>query len=148
MKRIILSIAAVTMFVVSANAQISDSYKANVKKMLHLAGSEATFSASIKQMFIMFKQQQTNVPEEVWTEFEKEFTQTSMDELVEMLIPVYHNHLTEADVKKMIEFYETPVGKKFAEKTPLITQESMQVGQQWGLKLGQQFMEKLKAKGY
>lgn len=148
MKRIFLSISIVTMVVISANAQITDSYKANVKKMLHLAGTEATFGAAIKQMFVMFKQQSTNVPEEIWSEFEKEFTQASMDDLVNMLVPVYHNHLTEADLKKMIEFYETPVGKKYAEKTPLIMQESMQIGQQWGLKLGQQFQEKLKAKGY
>ena len=71
-----------------------------------------------------------------------------MDELADMLAPVYEKHMTENDLKKIIEFYQTPVGKKYAEKTPLITQESMQVGQQWGMRIGQKVMERLKEKGY
>ena len=48
----------------------------------------------------------------------------------------------------MIKFYETPIGKKFAQNTPLIMQESMQVGQQWGAKIFNDFETKMKAKGY
>ncbi|MEC8831971.1 MAG: DUF2059 domain-containing protein [Bacteroidota bacterium] len=48
----------------------------------------------------------------------------------------------------MIQFFETPVGKKYAASTPLILQESMQVGQQWGMKIGQDFQRKLQEKGY
>lgn len=116
--------------------------------MLSVAGTEETFKVAIKQMFGMFKQQKANVPETVWSEFEQEFSKTSMDELVNMLAPVYNEHMTEADLAKMIEFYETPVGKKYAEKTPLIMQASMQVGQEWGMKMGREFQEKLKEKGY
>jgi len=65
-----------------------------------------------------------------------------------MLVPVYQKHLSESDLKNVIAFYQSPAGKKFAEQTPIITTESMQVGQQWGLKIAQQFMEKIKAKGY
>ena len=116
--------------------------------MLEVAGTEATFKAGINQMFNIFKQQQTNVPDSVWTEFESEFLKTSLDELVEMLLPVYQKHLTRSDLEKVIEFFETPVGKKYAEKNPFITQESMQAGQQWGMKVGQRFQEKLREKGY
>ena len=97
---------------------------------------------------VMFKEQKSAVPDSVWTAFEVEFSKTSMDELVTMLVPVYQKHLTENDLQGMIEFYQTPVGKKYAQKTPLIMQESMQVGQQWGMKVGEAFDEKLRAKGY
>lgn len=148
MKRSIIPICIFITSIVSGFAQVDASYKASLKKMLNASGTEATFDAGIKQMIAMFKQQKSNVPENVWTEFEQEFSKTSMDELVEMLAPVYYNHLTADDLQKMIDFYETPVGKKYAEKTPFIMQESMQVGQQWGMKIGQQVMEKLKEKGY
>jgi hypothetical protein len=148
MKRIIVAFSILAMSIGSASAQINESYKATLKKMLAVAGTEQTFDIAIKQLFGMFKQQKTNVPENVWSEFEQEFAKTSIDELVNMLAPVYYNHMTETDLQKMIEFYETPVGKKYAEKTPLIMQESMQVGQEWGIKMGQQFQEKLKEKGY
>lgn len=129
-------------------AQTPATYKQSLKEMLELAGTEATFNVAIKQMFVMFKEQKSNVPSEVWESFESEFSNTSMDELVEMLVPVYQRHLTEADLQAMIAFYKTPVGKKYAEKTPLIMQESMQVGQQWGMRIGTLFQEKLKEKGY
>jgi hypothetical protein len=79
---------------------------------------------------------------------EKEFLKTSLDDLVDMLVPVYSKHLTLDDLQKIIDFYQTPAGKKYAEKTPLIMQESMQIGQQWGMKIGQKFQEKLQEKGY
>lgn len=140
----------VSILLISATAfgQITDSYKSTLKQMMKASGSEATFGVAIKQIVGMLKAQKTNVPDNIWTEFEAEFSKASMDELVDMLAPVYYKHLTEDDLKKMLDFYNTPVGKKYAEKTPLITQESMQVGQQWGMQMGSKFAEKLKEKGY
>jgi hypothetical protein len=71
-----------------------------------------------------------------------------MTDLVKMLVPVYKKHLTLADVEGLITFYKSPVGQKFAKKTPMITQESMQIGQQWGMVIGQKFADKMKEKGY
>ena len=51
-------------------------------------------------------------------------------------------------MEEMIKFYQTPVGQKYANSSPMIMQESMQIGQQWGMKLGQEFTKKLKEKGY
>ena len=129
-------------------AQTDAQYTASLKKMLALAGTEESFQVAIKQMIGMFKEEKSEVPDSVWIAFEEEFSKTSMDELVTMLVPVYQKHLTESDLQGMIEFYQTPVGKKYAQKTPLIMQESMQVGQQWGMKIGAAFDEKLRAKGY
>lgn len=147
MKKIFL-IAFITITASSAFAQDKTSYQNMVKKMLEANGSEGAFKAGIKQMFSMFREQKSNVPSEVWNSFEAEFEKTSMDDLSVMLAPVYEKHLTEADLKKIIEFYETPAGKKFATATPLIMQESMQVGQEWGMKIAQQVMKKLEEKGY
>src|SRR5687767_12722582 len=148
MKKTILSITILLISASSAFAQVDDKYKSTLKKMLEAGGSEASFKVVIKQMFDMLKQQNTNVPDSLWSDFEKEFSKTSMDELVDMLSPVYQKHMTITDLEVIIGFYQTPAGKKYAEKTPLIMQESMQVGQQWGMKIGQKFREKLQEKGY
>jgi uncharacterized protein len=129
-------------------AQDDASYKVTLKKMLIATGSEAGFQAGIKQMFAMFRQQKSSVPADVWSELEKEMQKTSIEELTTMLTPVYQKQFTEADLKKVIEFYETPVGKKYAAAVPVIMQESMQVGQEWGMKIGQQVMQKISEKGY
>jgi hypothetical protein len=56
--------------------------------------------------------------------------------------------LSEADLKEIIKFYESSVGKKLAQKTPVITQESMQAGQQWGQVIAGKVMKKMQEKGY
>jgi hypothetical protein len=139
------------LFTLSLNAgfgQADNQYKNTLKKMLEVAGTEATFQIAIKQMFGLFKQQYQNIPDNVWVDMEKDFSNTSVDELVDMLTPIYEKHITLSELNSLIEFYQTPVGKKYAEKSPLIMQESMQVGQQWGMKMGQKFKERMKEKGY
>jgi hypothetical protein len=143
----LLTVCALMLASASGVFSQTNDYQATLKKMFEVSGSQEAYKAAIMQMFTMFKQN-ANVPQEVWADMEKEFLATSMDELVKMLTPVYEKHLTQADLQKLIDFYRTPVGSKFAQKTPLIMQESMQVGQEWGMKIGQQFQEKLKAKGY
>ncbi len=129
-------------------AQTDTEFKAKLKNMFELSGSEEAYKTIIKQMIAMYKDQFSDVPEETWNDLEKEFLKTLLDDLVDMLVPVYSRHLTLDDLQKIIEFYQTPVGKKYAEKTPLIMQESMQIGQQWGMKIGQEFQNKLQEKGY
>lgn len=131
----------------SVFGQTDAEYKKTLKRMFEVSGSEAAYKAAITQMLGMFKQSQ-HVPPNVMAELEQEFLRTSLDELVDMLIPVYQKHMTRADLLQLIQFYETPVGVKFAQKTPLIMQESMQIGQTWGMKIGQEFEKRLKDKGY
>lgn len=128
--------------------QVNDDYSKTLKEMFKVSGSEESYQAAIKQMLVMFKQQKTNVDPKVWDECENEFSKTSINDLVDMLAPVYIKYMTLEDLKEMIKFYQTPVGLKFAKSTPLIMQESMQIGQQWGMKLGQEVTKKLQEKGY
>lgn len=123
-------------------------YTKTLKQMFEVSGSEGAYKTAIKQMFAMYKQQYSNVEAEVWNDLEKECTKTSLNDLANMLAPVYSKYMTIKDLKELIKFYKTPVGKKFAKSTPFIMKESMQVGQQWGMKIGQQFIKKLKEKGY
>jgi hypothetical protein len=129
-------------------SQQSSTYKQTLVKMMEVSGSAQTFKASIEGMVKIFKTQKPDVPQEVWTEFENTFVKSASLELVDLLLPVYQKHMTEADMKNLIIFYETPTGKRFAEKSPLIMQDSMQIGQEWGTKLGLELAERLKAKGY
>jgi hypothetical protein len=91
---------------------------------------------------------QPDVPAEFWTESVNEIKKNALNDLVKLLAPIYANHLNEDDLDGLIEFYLTPIGKKYAEKTPLITQESMIAGQQWGMTVGQKIADRLEEKGY
>ncbi|HEY3429296.1 MAG TPA: DUF2059 domain-containing protein [Cyclobacteriaceae bacterium] len=126
----------------------SKTYPATLKKYMEVSGSLGAFKSAITTMMGSFRNMNSSVPEEVWKEFEAEFQRTSVDDLVTMLTPVYEKHMTEAEMNEVIKFYSTPAGKKLAEKTPAIMEESMAVGQTWGQAVAQKVMAKLKEKGY
>lgn len=128
--------------------QDNNTYKVAFKKLMQVSGSAFAYKTMLDQMITMFKRQQLNIPNEFWEEFSTEVNKDSFNQLAEMILPIYQKQLTESDLLGIIAFYESPVGKKFAQKTPLITQESMIAGQEWGKQIGQKVMDKLKVKGY
>ncbi len=148
MRKLLLCLVLAFALLPAISAQSNDPYTKALKEMFVASGSEATYKAVIKQMMGMFKAQYTQVPAEVMNNLEQEFLKTSMDELAEKLVPVYKKHLTIDDVKGLTAFYQTPLGKKYANQSPAIMQESMTVGQQWGMTIGQSFAKKVKEKGY
>lgn len=148
MKRTLSILAFFMLFSFSSFAQNDKAYENTLSEMFQVSGSEETFKVAINQILAAYKGQYPQVSAEIWTEMEAEFQKASMDELVVMLAPAYQKHLTQKDLQELIKFYKTPIGTKFAKKTPLLTREAMQVGQQWGMKIGQDFAAKMKAKGY
>jgi len=134
------------LFIITVNAFSQASSKTeNIKKLLELTGS-AKLGVMIADNFIKnFKSNYKDVPDDFWIEFKKQF---SSDALINMLIPIYEKYYTDDDIKQLIAFYETPIGKKVISTMPLVVQESMQAGQIWGQKIGEKVVEDLKAKGY
>jgi len=120
-------------------------FRQDIRKLMVLTGAGDLGTQVMKQMIDMFKQTYVGVPDEFWDRF---LEQAGGDELVELVIPIYERHLTHEDVKGLIAFYESPLGRKLVSKQPLIMEESMLVGQEWGAKLGQDVMSKLQEEGY
>jgi len=121
-------------------------YKSTLQKLLNVSGSEASYKVAIDKMLGMLKQQKPGIPEEFWTEMNTEMKKSSITELIDLLLPVYQKHLSLNDLQQIIIFYETPAGKKFAEKTPFILSDSMEAGKEWGMKIGQRVIDKIKEK--
>lgn len=124
-----ISLLLVASFVVMAQTEPTD---ADIIKMQQLNGaSEAMFS----QIVMQFKSIKPGVTDEQWAAVKKDVFDVEVAELNKQLIPVYKKYFTQDEVKAVIAFYETPAGKKLAEKTPLIAVESMQSSQAWGMGL-------------
>lgn len=126
----------------------TDSLDLEILRMLELSGAEANYEVAMSQMFSMFKQQWTMVDSTTWNELEQEFDGAAISELNELLLPVYRKHLTLDEVRQLNAFYASPIGQTLTSKTPMIMQESMQVGQEWGIKIGQDFAKKMEDRGY
>ena len=148
MIKTIFSIAILLFASTTVFCQEDLAYSKTLKQMFTVSGAEGSYKAVINQFTTMFRQKYPDVDSQIWDDFEAEFSKASMDELAEMLVPTYKKYMTIDDLKELIRFYETPVGKKYAKNMPNIMQESMQVGQEWGMKIGQQLEAKMKEKGY
>lgn len=148
MPKLLLLIALFFCLSVSSIAQVDKNYNDTLKSLFEVSGTESTYQVAIQQMFGMYKEMYTEVDASTWDELELEFSKTSLNELTKMLAPVYKKYLSIDDLNEIIRFYNSPVGKKFAENTPLIMQESMQIGQEWGKKIGEEFLKKMEERGY
>lgn len=131
MKKIILAFAFVltTQFVSAQDA----AFKADVMKVIKMSGATAQMDVAKKQIMAM-------IPEAKQAEFSKDFD-GSMPALYDKLTVIYMKEYTHADVKEMIKFYESPVGKKIAEKAGIMFEQSMLAGQEWGAGLQELMMK-------
>jgi hypothetical protein len=47
-------------------------------------------------------------------------------QMLDATVPVYQRHLTRSDLRAMVDFYSSPVGRKILREQPSMVQESMQ----------------------
>ena len=89
------------------------------------------------------------IPDSVWQEIDKEFrSEFSSGKFGEILIPIYRKYFSGDEIKQMIQFYQSPVGKKFVDVAPQLVGEAMAAGEDRGKEIVKRIQEKLKQKGY
>lgn len=130
-----------------ATAQTSD-FEKDIEKLLSVNGSSAAYDLAFDQMVAQFKMMKTEAPDEVWKQVRSEVFDKEIAALTKQLIPIYKKHFTHEDIKGMIAFYESPLGKKLTDTTGKITTETMQMAQTWGIQLGGKINTFLQEKGY
>ena len=131
MKKIFITL----LLLISFNSLSSqDNYKSLLIDYMTAQGQFETFNATIDQMGSMMGVTINESDKE-------EFTKDVMGSLIDLLVPVYKKHFSEQDLKDAIEMYNTPIGKKISEKTPIIAQETMQASMQWGMELSQKMQK-------
>lgn len=71
----------------------------------------------------------------------------AIPEFVEATAQTYARHFSEEELQDVIDFYESPTGKKFQDLVPTILQESMAEGRALGENVQRRAVERLKAEG-
>ena len=139
-------IAISTCFVPLSSAQ--DGTKADMKdimRLMELSGSASMGGQMLDQLIGSFQQRLPDVPQDFWDAYRAEM---DMQELVGLIAPVYAKHFTADDVQALIEFYESPVGKKMVVTQPMILEESMAIGQSYSQSVTMKLLERLNAEGH
>lgn len=137
----LLVIAASVCFFVNVNAQTSKEVK--TKELLELMGATDSMKQMLPVVIEQVKAQYPNVSHSYWDKFKNKI---DTNELIDLIVPVYNKYYTEAEIDQLVQFYKTPIGQKVRKVTPQVSVESMQAGQQWGMKIAQEIVQELSTK--
>jgi len=144
----------VALFGFAAVAQAQAPSAAQLKlaqQVVEMQGSQRSFDGAIPSIFTQIYQQYVSqnpdLDKDISTilramlpEFDKR-----KDEITGILARVYAEKFTEAELKDILTFYESPAGKKFVAATADIGKDTMGRLQEWSGKLNQDIVNRLKA---
>jgi len=64
-------------------------------------------------------------------------------QLVDSMVEIYRRHFTHEEIRGLIAFYETPLGRKTIAAMPAVVGESMAAGQAWAERSQPQFQQEV-----
>ena len=127
MKKLVF--VAVMLLSVSLVAQDNADFKKETIEFIKLSGSSKAFEDAISQIGM-------NVPADKKDAYTKEANET-LGDLYSQLADIYMKEFTQEEIKTLVEFYNTDLGKKLASKQALMAQKGMMIGQTRGMQVGQ-----------
>jgi hypothetical protein len=85
------------------------------------------------------------VPEEIWAKLEATI---SLQEIIDLSVPIYMRHFNEEELAELIAFYKSSIGRKMIERMPMVMQEGTRVGAEWRDRKLAEAVVQLEAAGY
>ena len=122
----------------SAVATAAPASKENVQQLIERTGAGNMRAQMVNQMVPLLKKMLPDAPAKFWDEVAVKMEEENM---MTLIIPVYQKYFTDADIKGINAFYDTEVGQKLMKAQPQIMQESVQIGQNWGRRIGKEVLE-------
>lgn len=127
MKKLFLVCLFMVAVATQAQEQDNSEFKKETVEFIKLTGAGAAFEQAIAQIGTM-------VSEENKEAYTKEANGT-LDGLYEKMAELYMAEFTQDEVRELVAFYNTDLGKKLAEKQLGLTQKAMMFGQSWGMEV-------------
>lgn len=128
-------------------AQIDAAKEADIRHLLDLTGAAGLATQMMNQMeqnirpLMMNSLPPGDYRDKLIDLFLKKFnSKVDTRQLIALIIPVYDKYYTGAEIKTLIQFYESPTGRKVAETMPKVLAESQAAGTGWGQELGRDSM--------
>lgn len=102
-----------------------DPYAAAVAKFMELTNVKATYVATLEGTYMSMKGQ-LNMTDAQVRGLAVYVTDAIYDDMVQLYVPIYRKYYTLEDITQLCKFYETPLGKKYANYTPAVSREGME----------------------
>jgi len=130
---------------------------AAAKDMFKAMGQEAQFEAVINTMMRGMAQQLKQQRPAAAAQIDEATTlmiekfRARKGEMVDLTAALYAEKFTAAELREVVAFYVSPIGKKIVSEQPAILQRSMVAGMEWGRRIGveadRELRQELKKRG-
>jgi hypothetical protein len=141
---------------VHADENLTPEKRENIKRLLEVTGAmkvgQLMSEAVVKQMTESIKKVRPEISSSTFDIVADEVNKTISEGMVakggfiDLVVPVYHKYLSNDEIKGLLSFYQTPLGKKAVTVLPAMTREAMVIGQRWGQNLGPVIEQRVKAR--
>jgi uncharacterized protein len=138
-------------FAAAANAQApTASHMKLAREVVEISGSARAFDRAIPQIFqqvyTTFTQQNPDLQKDISTVLQNlipEFDKRK-EEIAAIISGAFAAKFSEAELKELLTFYNSPTGKKLVAEHSAILQDAFGKTQEWGGKVSQQLVNRLK----
>jgi hypothetical protein len=66
-----------------------------------------------------------------------------LNEMIDQVAALYARTFTAEELREVVAFYRGPTGQKFVQRLPLVTQESMLIGQRFAQSIGTEIRDRM-----
>jgi hypothetical protein len=123
----------------AASPPVSPEFEKDIVKLLEITGAqklgEQLTDTFMQQFSQAIRASNPNIPPralEVANEVARTFFTERYPQLMPKMVQAYAKVLTPDDVKQMLAFYESPLGRRLIQVTPALSKAGAQAGQEWG----------------
>jgi len=134
--RIAAAIMIISLVQTQGVAAMDAEKRANIEVLLKgngmLANMPQIIDLLIPQIIGDFKKINSEIPDKIWDEFIKvgiAELKRSLPELEEPVIAMYDANFSADEIKQLVVFYQSPVGRKIVVQLPQLAQQMMAMGQ-------------------
>jgi hypothetical protein len=151
---LILVVGVVSVIADCSSAQaISTEKKADIQRLMDMTGGlkigKMMSQALVGEMSKSIKALRPDISEaalSATTEEVNALISESLPSFAEICVGIYDKHFTAEEIRLLITFYSSDIGKKVIEVMPTIAQESVKAGQEWGESLGPEVQRRVEAR--
>jgi hypothetical protein len=124
----------------SEHSPLSSKQK-DIRQLLEVTGTREMAMQMTTHMVASFRESMPDIPDAIWTMY---IAEMDPDELVTLCIPAYESNFSHEEIRQLLQFYQSSLGKLLLEKQPMIMQECMNAGEQWGKLLNERVSANIK----
>jgi hypothetical protein len=120
-----------------------------VRSLVEATGVIERELEQMEPLLARMRQRAPQIPDKVWQEVREEFKKTfTREAIIEIYAPIYSRHFRPAEIRQLLAFFRSPVGKKLVADTKMMEAEAILGGMERGINLGEKIRQLLKARGY